>query len=126
MNKFPPTLDVLPVIIDKGMPCSAVLSLFNCTEHNILTALKSCSSSGSSPDNISYRTLKYIARFIIYPLKVVFQHSFNDSIFPARWKQATVIQLYKGHSDRASVESYRPISLCACLGKIIEKVFVRN
>ena len=92
-SNFSPTLDVFPTIIDYGLPCATVLSWFNCTAHDIITALKSCSSSNSNPDNISCRTLKHIARFIIYLLKIVRQHSFNDDIFPARWKQATVISL---------------------------------
>ena len=122
-SNFLPTPEVLPTIIDNGMPCAAVLSLLNCTEHDIITALKSCSSSSNSPDYISYRTLKHVAlRFTIYPLKVICQHSFNDGVHPARWKQATVIPLYKGHGDSASVESYRLISFCTCLGKIVVKV----
>ena len=120
-SNFSPKSDVLPTIVDNGMPCASVLFLFNCTEHFIITAPKSYSSSSSSPDNISYRTLQRVARFIIYPLKVFCQHSFNDGIFPARWKQTTVIPLYKGHGNCAPVEFYRPISLCACLGKIVEK-----
>ena len=81
-----PTSDVLPTIIDNGMLCAAALSQFNCTEHDIITAMKSCSSSSSSPDNISYHSLKHVARFIIYPLKVICQHYFNDGVSSARWK----------------------------------------
>ena len=74
-SNFSPTSDVLLTVIDHGMPCAAVLSQFNCTEHDIITALKNCLSSSSSPGNMRYRILKHVARFIIYPLEIVCQHS---------------------------------------------------
>ena len=33
-----------------------------------------------------------------------------------------VIPLYKGRGNRNSAASYRPVSLCHCLGKILEKI----
>jgi exonuclease III len=102
--------------------CDITLQHFNCTENDIILALKSCSTSNCSIDGISYRILKSVAQHIIYPLKVICQHSFNDGLFPSMWKQATISPLYKGQGDRASVDSYRPISICSCLGKIVEKV----
>ena len=43
-------------------------------------------------------------------------------MFPFVWKDAIVIPLYKGRGNRDSAASYRPISLCHCLGKILEKI----
>ena len=111
-----------PAAIDEISQLPSTLSQFNCTEGDIIAALKSCSSSNSSPDGISYRIIKSVARYILYPLKVISQHSFHDSVFPSIWKQAVVIPVYKGRDDRAAVQSYRPISLCNCLSKVLKKI----
>ena len=56
------------------------------------------------------------------PLTLIFQLAFHDEIFPSCWKHTIVVPLYKGRGDRNLPSSYRPISLCSSLGKILEKV----
>ena len=51
---------------------------------------------------------------------IIFQHSFYDGIFLKIWKHAIVLLLCKG--SRSEPGSYRPISLCICLGKFLERV----
>ena len=101
---------------------SGSLLHINCTETDIMAALKSCGSSNSSPDGVSFRLLKEVAKNIIRPLLIVCQQSFCTDTFPAVFKHAVVVPIYKGRGDRASVESYRPVSLCSCLGKVLEKI----
>ncbi len=97
--------------------------LFNCSEAAVTTALRSCPNSRSSPDNISYQLLKRVSQYIIRPLNIIFQHSLFEGVFPKAWKNAVVIPLYKGHGlDRMVPASYRPISLCSCIGKILERI----
>ena len=98
------------------------LTLFNSNEHLVSHAISQCSNSNSSPDGISFKLIKMIARIIIKPLNIIFQHAFNEGIFPAAWKYAIVLPLFKGRGERCDPSSYRPISLCPCLGKILEKV----
>jgi hypothetical protein len=88
----------------------------------LAAALHNARSIGSSPDGISYRLLKIISSLIIEPLCTVFQHSLAEGAFPEVWKKATVIALYKGKGSRSLPECYRPISLCHCLGKLLETV----
>jgi hypothetical protein len=66
--------------------------------------------------------LRSSAVLIIEPLCTVFRHSLAEGAFPDVWKKATVIALYKGKGSRSSPECYRPISLCHCLGKLLETV----
>ena len=101
---------------------NATLASFSCNESDILVALKSHPCSNSSIDGISYKELKAVAGHIIYPLKVIFQHSFHDGVFLSVWKKAVTTPLYKGKCDRSDLDSYRPISICSCLGKILERV----
>ena len=93
-----------------------ILSLLNSTEFLVMEALKSCNNSLSSHDGISFKLL------IIRSLNIIYQKSLNQGIFPRIWKHAVVIPLYKGRDGRSCVSSYRPVSLCSCLGKVTEKI----
>ena len=120
-NYSAPTNVQVPVVTEPMMDSDASPT-FNCSEGAVLEALKACSNSSSSPDGISYRLLKYIAGSILRPLNIVFQHALNDGIFPRVWKHAIVVPLYKGRGDRSAASSYRPISMCSCIGKLLEKI----
>ena len=93
-----------------------------CNERIILEMLKACSNSDSSPDGISYRVLKSISQYIIRPLTIIFRLSISTGVFPKVWKQAVVLLLYKGKGDRTVTTFYRPINLCPCIGKQLEKI----
>ena len=110
----------LPVLSQSSV--SAPQLVFNCTETAVMEALTSCPNSYSSPDGISFKLLKLIAQFIFRPLNIVFQHSLLQGIFPHIWKHAIISPLYRGYGDPSIPASYRPISLCTCLGKLLEKI----
>ena len=95
---------------------------FNCTVAMVMEALHLCPNKASCPDGISFNLLKEISGLIASPLNTVFQHSLFEGIFPKAWKHAVVIPLYKGKGQRGSPENYRPISLCQCLGKMLERI----
>ena len=98
-----------------------ILSLLNSSEFVVMEALKSCNNSSSSPDGISFKLLKAVMLRIKRPLKIIYQKSLNRGIFPHLWKHAVVIPLHKGRGGRSYVLSYRPVSLCSCLGNILDK-----
>lgn len=50
----------------------------------------------------------------------------QSSFVPADWKQATIIPIRKPDKPADSPESYRPISLTSCLGKVMEKIINRR
>ena len=52
----------------------------------------------------------------------MYQQSLYSGKFPDVWKHSVIIPLYKGRGERSSPASYRPISLCSCIGKILEKL----
>ena len=109
-------------IFNSEVSCEA----FNCTSADVLFALNSCSNSSSSPDGISFRLLKAIAASILHPLTIIYQHTFHEATFPSAWKHAVVTPLYKGRGDKNAAASYRPISLCQCIGKVLEKIVHRQ
>jgi hypothetical protein len=95
---------------------------FNCTTDIVNAAIDACSNSSSSPDGISFRLLKTIKPLIILPLTIIYQHSLFEGCFPHVWKHAIVTPVYKGRGGKSSPDSYRPISLCSCLGKVLERI----
>ena len=122
-SNFSRAADVYPVAPLATSPDDLESTLLlNCTEADIAAALQACPNSNSSPDGISYLLLKTISGLIIQPMNIIYQQSLFAGIFPSAWKRAVVIPLYKGRGDRKATSSYRPISLCPCLGKLLEKV----
>jgi Reverse transcriptase (RNA-dependent DNA polymerase)/Endonuclease-reverse transcriptase len=122
-NNFSKATDALSaasvVSIDDVQQSQLVL---NCTEADVMAALIACPIADSSPDGLSYRLLKVVAGCIARPLNIIFQQSLFTGIFPRVWKTAVVLPLYKGRGNRSDISSYRPISLCSCLGKVFERV----
>ena len=90
----------------------------NCTLAMVLKALQKRSSTNSNPDEISFRLLKFVAKYIITPLCIICQ-----GIFPRAWKHSTTIPLYKGKGNKDEAENYRPINHCSCPSKILEDIF---
>ena len=78
-------------------------------------------SKSSGFDDISSRVFKDAFLVMIPQLVHIFNSSFIAGKFPDKWKQATIIPLYKG-GDKMDVSNYRPISLLPLPGKLIEKV----
>ena len=95
---------------------------FSYNEQMVAEAMHNCSNSNNSPDGINFCLLKRISRHVVRPPNIVCQLPFNAGVFPSRWKHAVIVPLYKGKGDRSFSSSYRPISLCSCFGKIMEKL----
>ena len=87
----------------------------------IAEALHNCPNSDSSPDGLSFWLLKAIGLSILSPLNTVFQRSLSKGKFHVIWKEAIVLPLYKGKGKQNLPDNYRPISICHCIRKIIEK-----
>ena len=82
---------------------------------NIITT----KSSGIS--DISSKIFKDAFLVLVPQLVYMFNLSFESGVFPDKWKEATVIPLFKG-GNKNDVGNFRPVSLLPIPGKIIEKV----
>jgi len=85
-------------------------------------------SKGKCPgyDKISYAMLKNIPPTLKEMVLEVFNLTFITGTDPHIWKSATVIPIPSPKKSDRSTNSFRPISLLSCLGKIIEKMIARR
>ena len=74
----------------------------------------------SGHDQISNDLITQLRPSLIVPLKIIFNKSITEGIFPSQMKYADVTPLYKS-KERQEKSNYRPISLLLTLSKILEK-----
>ena len=77
---------------------------------DIITILPVIKAIG--PDCISHKMLKSTKSSIVKPLKLFFNSSLSENMFPSVWKIARVIPLFK-KEDPSLVSSYRPVYVLA-------------
>ena len=65
--------------------------------------------------------IKIYNESITIPLKIIFDESLKNGVFPEIWKRANVVPVHK-KDDKSLVKNYRPISLLPIFGKIFERV----
>ncbi|XP_023190232.1 uncharacterized protein LOC111608691 [Xiphophorus maculatus] len=85
-------------------------------------ALKNSSKSTPGNDQISYSMLSNLSEMSKKILLELYNKVWKEGILPDKWKEAIVIPICKPGKDPHSAESYRPIALTSCIGKIMEKM----
>ena len=88
------------------------LTDFACTPTLIVDALHRCPNSNSCPDGLSFKLIKAVAKSIIAPLTIIFQHSLFERISPSVWKEAIVIRYTKAKTRRTH-RTATGLSACA-------------
>ena len=98
---------------------------FNCTSADIMVALAYCTNSAAGPDGVSFRLIKEISAEIFSPLTSLPAVAFSRKVshyVEVRKCGATL----QSKGDRSKPSAYRPISLCLCLSKFLEKVILKQ
>ena len=108
--------------LEKIISASSTACQFNITIDETFAALHSASNSAAGLDGVPGYVLKWLAAGPCFSLSIIFQQSVYTGIFPSCWKVATVVPIYKGKGDLSMPASYRPISLCSTIGKLLEKI----
>ena len=78
-------------------------------------------SKSSGLDIISSKCLKDALLVLNDQLCYIFEKSIESSIYPDKWKIATVVPLFIG-GVKEDISNYRPVSLLPVPGKILEKI----
>ena len=82
-------------------------------------------SKATGLDDLPPGLLKDSAELIAAPLTHLVNLSLATNIFPADWKNAKIIPIYKS-GTHSNLDNYRPISILPVLSKIIEKIVHRQ
>ena len=83
----------------------------------ILRKLKVSKTGG--PDGLPNKVLRLFAPYIAGALTKLFNLSLAKATFPAIWKEANVLGLYKKDEDYLT-KNYRPVSLLCSSSKVFE------
>ena len=52
----------------------------------------------------------------------IFNLSWHSRKFPSKWKEAHIRPILKKGKDKSKPDSYIPISLLSCMGKLLERI----
>ena len=102
------------------------INYFHVTEKDMLLIIKSLDSTkAQGNDSLSIRMLKICNESITIPLKIIFDGSLKNGVFPEIRKRANAVPIHK-KEDKNPVTNCLPISLFPIFGKIYKKVIYNS
>ena len=78
-------------------------------------------NKAQGPDVINGAVLKNCSKSLSYPLRKLFNLTYNTGYLPSEWKLANVVPIHK-KDDKNKVVNYRPISLTNLVMKVFERI----
>lgn len=86
-------------------------------------ALEASKAKGASgADGVDSRLLKGVGELARSRILDMFNHSWKEGACPQVWRNAVVVPILKAGKPAGKLDSYRPISLTSCLGKVLERM----
>ena len=84
--------------------------------------------SGKAPglDGLSPDILRNCPMTVVPVLAAVFTASLRLGHYPSRWRHSAICLLPKPGKPLTSPADFRPIALCSCIGKLLERLFARR
>ncbi|UYV81576.1 hypothetical protein LAZ67_20001572 [Cordylochernes scorpioides] len=105
--------------------CGLVDPLFS--ENKVkLVAFKFGNRKSPGPDGIDNTVVKALVRMHLSLLARLFNRCLDTGTFPEAWKVARVVLLEKSGRKGNSPNDYRPLSLLACLGKVLDSLLAQR
>jgi ribonuclease HI len=89
-----------------------------------LKKLKKKKSPGA--DGITNEMLQNLGERAKRILLDIFNQSWHTGQFPTTWKEAHIVPILKKGKDKSKPDSFRPISLLSCVGKLLERMVNRR
>lgn len=84
-----------------------------------LSTICKCTTPGH--DQITYEALSNLGPDTKGNLLVILNDVWTEETLPDSWRLAKVVPLFKYGKTPAALESFRPVSLTSCVGKLMEK-----
>lgn len=92
------------------------------TINELLTAISSRRDTAFGLDGIPYAFIKKLSNNSLTIFLNVLNLLWNNNIIPDEWKKDCLVPLLKPNKPRLCPDSYRPIALTSCIGKIFEQL----
>lgn len=92
------------------------------TYDEFCVALNSRKNSTPGLDGFTYDMIKHLHNSSKHVLLDIYNCLWNEQIVPNSWKTQCVIPILKPNKPPNSHNSYRPISLASCIGKLFEQM----
>lgn len=73
-------------------------------------------------DKITNGLLKKMNSKYLLELMEIYNQSIFTGYFPLQWKHGNIVPIYKFPKPKNDINSYRPITLLSCLGKLLERI----
>ena len=80
------------------------------------------SNKAAGEDDIPHELIKHLGPKARKFILLIFNKCWKGDSLPGKWLTAIIRTLLKEGKDPKETSSYRPISLTACLGKLLEKI----
>ena len=98
----------------------------NFTITELKEVLKNLKSSAPGRDTIPYKFIQELKMEDIKQILKFYNHIWCVGIIPEQWKQSMLIPILKPGKPSTYIQSYRPIALTNCVGKIMEKMVTQR
>ena len=92
------------------------------TRHELECALKRLRMTSPGEDGLHNAFLKVLSVDQYDDLLTLFNQSFQLGLLPTQWKRGIVLPILKPGKDPSLPQSYRPITLLSCMGKLMERL----
>ena len=89
-------------------------------------ALTRTKNTSPGEDEIPYLILKNLHPNMKRELLNIYNQCFFTGEFPRAWKEGLIVPIGKPLKPKTQVESYRPITLLSCMGKLYERIIQRR
>lgn len=86
------------------------------------SAISSRRDSTPGLDYISYKMLKHLSSQSKLVLLDILNLLWEHNLIPMDWKVDCLVPILKPNKDKSNFDSYRPIALTSCMGKIFEQL----
>lgn len=125
-NIDPASLQQHKAQLDLG--CGDETDSYNChlTKKEMTNVIRTLKSNSPGEDYIHNDMIKVLPdKYLEYILQM-FNKIWDEGTIPAAWKASLIIPIHKMGKSQRLAQSYRPISLLSCIGKLYEKIIINR
>ena len=114
--------DIMPVSSSDNMECYNVPF----TYAELMESIKNCGNTCIGPDTIHYAFFKHMGELQLQHILHLFNYLWMEGCFPEEWLHSYIVPILKPGKVASKPESYRPIQLTSCFGKVMERMIAKR